>query len=356
MVFNFTTGFIAIVAIQPLAAFVDVSADWLGIAQDNYTLKLAIFHTVFNLLGVVLMMPLIDRLVAFLERVLPDKIVVDGVEQPLFITDAVVDYPDAALVALTSETRHLAINAIEILTKALGLKFQDVLGDEPMKDVVARSRTVITMRMKELYRKKIKAIYGAILEFCVRAQPNMDGDQAERLYQLKTASHRIVETMKELRLLRRNMAEAIASPNEYVREQYDLMRIHLGEFLRATDRSSKEDDLAEISARYHALAQNALKDDPVANGTLDRLIRDRLITPEQGVSLTNDTSHVTHIYTWLMETAEIIFAATANLPVQPDETLEIEGNIGDPQKEVRRLLARSHDEIEERLRRIREGG
>ena len=93
----------------------------------------------------------------------------------------------------------------------------------------------------------------------------------------------------------------------------------------------------------------------MANGTLDRLIRDGLITPEQGVSLTNDTSHVTHIYTWLMEAAEIIFAARARIPINPEDVQEIEGEMTDPHKEVQRQLLRSHDEIEERLRRIREG-
>ena len=42
----------------------------MGIASNNYTLKFAVFHTLFNLVGVALMLPLINTLVAVLEKAL----------------------------------------------------------------------------------------------------------------------------------------------------------------------------------------------------------------------------------------------------------------------------------------------
>ena len=52
----------------------DWASELIGIAADNFTLKFAVFHTLFNLVGVVLMLPLIGVLVAFLQKLLREKV------------------------------------------------------------------------------------------------------------------------------------------------------------------------------------------------------------------------------------------------------------------------------------------
>ena len=52
---------------------VDGVAAIIGIAQDDYTLKLAIFHTIFNVAGVIIMVPLVNQLVALVSTVIPVK-------------------------------------------------------------------------------------------------------------------------------------------------------------------------------------------------------------------------------------------------------------------------------------------
>jgi phosphate:Na+ symporter len=354
MVFNLTTGAIAITFLAPLAAFVDTAAGWLGIAADDYTLKLALFHTVFNLLGVALMLPLIDRLVALLERRLPEKVVVDGVEQPQFLTDAVLDYPDAALVAMTRETQHLALNALEIIAAAVGLHARDITGDEPVETVVRRSRTVIDGRVKELYRTRIKSIYSAILDFASKAQPRMSPDQAAQLDKLRQASHHLVEAIKELRLIRKNIAFYMGSDNVHMREQYDVIRIHIGRLLRAIDELREVEDLDEIRAALTALRKAAKKDDVVKSGTLDKLIRDELITPTMASSLMNDNALGLSIQKHLLRAAETLFAMERNpdwqgaAELDRDEAAESVGR-----GEVAELLRRSRRIIDERIERYR---
>jgi len=54
-----------------------VSVEWIsahvGIASNNHTLKLAVFHTIFNLIGVIIMIPFIGKLVVFLEKTLKSE-------------------------------------------------------------------------------------------------------------------------------------------------------------------------------------------------------------------------------------------------------------------------------------------
>ena len=356
LVFNLTTGLIAIVFIVPMADLVDDLSGWMGIAEDDYTLKLAVFHTVFNVLGVVIMLPLVDRLVRLLERVLPEQLVVDGVEQPRFLVDSLVDYPDAALIALTSETQHLAINALEIMADAIGLERRDLLGEEPIEALVARSRKIEHIRLKHLYQTRMKAIYGAILKFSSKAQPHLSGSDAEKMHELRRASHALVEAIKTLRLLRKNMARYIQSDNAYMRDHYDRMRVHLGRLIRSVIELRGVEDMAEMRQRLEALDAEVAADDVVADGTLDRLIRDDLINAEMASSLMNDTDYASTIHHNLAKAAGIIGGLVREYSESAVEMAEEEDErpVGERQR-IARLLRETQQEIDRAVEEMRHG-
>ena len=50
---------VALSILPLLMELVGSLSGWLGIAAQSYTLKLALFHTLFNLLGLLLMVPLV---------------------------------------------------------------------------------------------------------------------------------------------------------------------------------------------------------------------------------------------------------------------------------------------------------
>jgi phosphate:Na+ symporter len=321
LAFNFTTGLVAIVFLHPLASFVDVAAGWMGIAADDYTLKLAVFHTVFNVLGVLLMLPLVNRLVELLERLLPEQAVVAGVEQPLFLTDSLVDYPDAALLALSRETRHMTGKTLEIIAAATGFELAALRGDEPVERLAREHRNLDQVKVKELYENQVKAVYSAIITFASKAQPHMNEEDAEALYQLKLASRRIVEALKLLRLLRRNLKRFVSSDNRHIREQYTVLRIHLGQLVRVLAGLGEVDDIKEVRSRLAVLESAMQADDVVANGVLDSLIRNDEITPDMASSLMNDSAYVSELQKELTRAAEAVFTiARQTLKDSWDET------------------------------------
>jgi phosphate:Na+ symporter len=355
LIFNLTTGFIAVVFIAQLAGLVDEISRWIGIAEDDYTLKLAAFHTVFNVLGVAIMLPFVDRLVIFLERILPEKIVVEGVEQPRYLVAALIHYPDAALVALTRECQHLAFNVMEIIAHAIGLHRHDILGDEPVDALVARSRKIEHIRIKHLYQTRIKAIYGAILEFAGKAQPRMSGKQDQQTHDLREASRAMVEAIKTLRLLRHNMAFYIQSDNVYMREQYDRMRVHLGRFIRSMFELRDIEDFSIIKERLEALNREVADDDAVANGTLDRLIRDNLVSADMASSLMNDTGYTSEIHHRLVDAAKTIFAVTREYREAPLDLDDKEKGEMSPEerRRIAIMLRDSQQEIDRAVEEMR---
>ncbi|MEZ5660323.1 MAG: Na/Pi symporter [Burkholderiaceae bacterium] len=68
LIFNLVTATVAVMLISPLRDLVDWLSEALRISAGDFALKLAVFHTVFNVLGVLLMLPLLGQLVRFLEE------------------------------------------------------------------------------------------------------------------------------------------------------------------------------------------------------------------------------------------------------------------------------------------------
>ncbi len=81
VLFNITTGTLAFCLLGPLTWLVHALAEPLGLG-DNSLIQLAMFHTLFNAMGVALFWPLQGRLAQFLIRWLPER-----VEPPVLITE-----------------------------------------------------------------------------------------------------------------------------------------------------------------------------------------------------------------------------------------------------------------------------
>ena len=64
LIFNVVTAGVALIFIGPIRMSVDFVSAGVGIADTDTALKLAVFHTIFNVLGVAIMLPLLRRLIA----------------------------------------------------------------------------------------------------------------------------------------------------------------------------------------------------------------------------------------------------------------------------------------------------
>lgn len=67
VIFNILTGVVALVMLTPLLLVIGMLQQWL-FADPQAAISLALFHTLFNVLGVILMWPLTNRLVLWLNK------------------------------------------------------------------------------------------------------------------------------------------------------------------------------------------------------------------------------------------------------------------------------------------------
>ena len=335
LVFNVTTGLIALVFIQVFLVAVDTFSAWLGIAPDNHTLKLALFHTLFNLTGVIVMVPFINPLVTVLEtRMQPRKIQLD---EPKFISQSMLETPGAALEATRRELLRLFRRAFSLIASVISFEPGLLRQARTRSDLPPPPDRIQPADVDDLYVKRIKPLHGLILDFLARL--SVSGKRAQQLVMLRLASQELIEAVKGAKHLQKNMSRYLVSSNLYLRGEYLVLRENLGYVLSRLDQLAAESqtDSDQIDLELAELASDIEEHDIVSSGRVDELIRSRHIEPEQATSLMNDSAYSYRISKNLLTMARATFVPFEDLDPELREAVELN------QEEIRDLLTSSPD-------------
>jgi phosphate:Na+ symporter len=308
-IFNVITAVVAIVFIYQLTSLVDYISTLIGIGVENYAMKLALFHTLFNVLGVLIVSPFIKYLVEFLNKLFIPKNIEVG--KAKYLDNSALSMPEVAMSAITKEVQHLFQNGFKIIIHGINIKKKNLHSDMDIKQVIKDTYSNEYIDIDAFYRYKVKGIYGQIIDFATRAQGNMnaedDSHNLEHLYKLKVAARDIVEAVKDTKHLQKNLRKYSKNKNSYVKEQYDQLREDLATLLRDINSLLYVQEQHEIVLILSKAKVHAQKYDMIANGRLDNLIRENLITPEMATSLMNDSTYAYDISKNLIDMAEVIF-------------------------------------------------
>jgi phosphate:Na+ symporter len=259
------------------------------------------------------MVPFIGKLVSFLERVLPSPVA--EFEKPRYLSIASAEIPDAALEAVRKETALLYDRAVDIITHGLNLQRNMLFSEQDLESVIEHSsKTILRLDIDDLYQRRIKVIYGAIVEFISHAQSSMVAEQTEQLLAIRRVGRDIVEAIKGIKHLQKNLTVYMVSENSYIREEYNKIRMQIARVLRELELlQSCEDDSVTILS-LDQLKIEIGERDIITTGVLDSLIRENRISAEMAISLMNDSAYCQDICGNLIHMGEVLFAAS-----DPDE-------------------------------------
>lgn len=115
VMFNLLTGLVALLLLSPLLSLIVMLRGVFGLG-DSITTSLAMFHTLFNILGVLMLWFVTPRLVQWLERRLRGAEV--DVGRPVYLDNNVVGTPALALNALVMELQRMGDFASKMLSDA----------------------------------------------------------------------------------------------------------------------------------------------------------------------------------------------------------------------------------------------
>ncbi|MBZ0326193.1 MAG: Na/Pi symporter [Altibacter sp.] len=315
LVFNFATGIVALVFIYPLADLVDYLSILFGIGAKEFILKLALFHTIFNVIGVIIMLPFIKLLEKVLLKIFKERQDRD-VDEPKYLNESVLEFPESTISALLKESEYLFQNAIfEIVAHALNIHRSDIISEEKIKKVVKKSKKDMKTNVDELYYRKVKKIYGKIILFASKGQSMllMTEGQNKLISQIKTANRIMVEIIREIEELGKNVSKYQNSDNVHIQKKYNKFRKKIATVLRLIHLFSKEELRDTYYHKLAGLKEEAKQEIHQNNESIDQLIRENLITIDMGSSLVNDNDHVNSTIKKLITVAELLYGKTDTL-------------------------------------------
>lgn len=304
-VFNIITGVIAIALVYQLMFFIDWFSVRVGIAEDDYALKLAVFHTIFNLIGVLVMLPFINKLVDKLCLIFPDK--TPEVDHPKYLSDLSADYPSTAVEALRNEITRIYDAALRIIIDGLGLKPGDVHSDADLLAIASKHHRVHKLDIDAVYQRRIKGIYSAIIAFISTTTFPREDEHSAKIYWLQETSRDIVEAVKDTKHLQKNLVSFVGSDNENMNAVYNQMRVEIAYIIRQLEEMRESDGGAVDISSLDALRLIVEEDHEKFNTLLSRLIGKQAITPAMGASLMNDSAYAIGIMSNLIKASETLF-------------------------------------------------
>jgi phosphate:Na+ symporter len=309
LVFNFVTGIVALVFIYPLASLVDYISTLLGISATDYMLKLAMFHTIFNVIGVVIMLPFIKLLEKGLLKFIKEKPDKD-VDEPKFLNASISKFPTSLILALLNESRYLYENSIfEIVTHALSIHRADIKSTLKAKKVIKRSKEDLKMDVSELYYTKVKNIYGKIIRYATIGQSELalSVNHNRQVDEIKVANRKMVEIIRDVQELSKNVTTYLNSENKSIQKEYDNFRRKIVKVLRVIYLYRNDINIEKHHNKLLELKGEAKRSIHSSNKSINKLIRENQISVDMGSSLVNDNDNVNDIIKKLIDIAELLY-------------------------------------------------
>lgn len=323
LAFNLVTAAVALGFISPLRDAVEFTSGILGIAEDDFTLKLAVFHTLFNSLGIVLMLPLLDRLIQMIERIIKEP--ASDLSKPKYLTEAVDEFPATIESAMQKEVKHLYDNAVELITHGLNLHRHELFAARDIEALVSASRKQMDFDIDQRYEWRIKTLYSAILEFATRvSSKELPHEVVARIYQLRDVAERTVRAVKAIKHLRRNTTLYTVRPQGAITELYNGLRTDIARILVEIERLDRAAPESRSRLWLDDELQHVEVDYKQTNARIEDLIRGDQLSAKVATSFLNDSNYAYDAMRELIEAARSFYIERDSALAEVEQILAID--------------------------------
>lgn len=242
LVFNMITGILAFITIPIFVWFIQLFI----VVDNNSVIALALYHTLFNVIGVIVFFPFIGLLARVLVKMYPDRRTVLTV----FIDKTPTEVTDAATDALKEEVTHM-LEECQLYNLRL-LNIDDKLVFD--HDTPFQKNAQIKLTDTNLY-DQIKLLHADIFAYYSKIQTKeMEEIEAKISERIIYASRNIMNSIKNFKDIKHNLDDFDASESDYLNTQYKLFRKRLvrvyHEMNNILQLDSKEEQYRQLLAAF----------------------------------------------------------------------------------------------------------
>lgn len=244
LVFNLATGVLGLALLYPLA-YVSIQV----VGEENEVLGLALFHTLFNVIGVIAFIPFIGWMSRLLIRMFPDK----NKKLTKYIHKLTPDAGEVAIPSVKNEVLHLTRNV---------MKFNMSILDVDTKLVFTNKKEKENHDSFENRYEQLKLLQAEIFTFSARVLgEKLEEDDSLELNKLLHAARLSLHSAKSMKDVKHNFESFISDDSEFLYNQTLDFRQRLIElYLRIVTIFDTEDH-QDIAGEMARLLKHINKDD-----------------------------------------------------------------------------------------------
>ncbi|HLT04845.1 MAG TPA: Na/Pi symporter [Pseudomonas sp.] len=300
----------AFILFEPYKLLVLRSSQWLGV-DDNPLLQLAMFYTLFTVVGIGLFWTWQKRFADFLLRVWPDEqepeVLITEVESRIerimpetrarYLTDSALGSADSAASAVAQELQHLERLSLEVICHGLYLPVSQLYAPQIDETLLYQRPPANALDADSLYQRHIKGVHADLLSFMGRLDMVLDEAHQAFWISSQVAALQLVDAVKDAKHLQKNLGRHLSQETDSaMRQAYVELRRQLLHALREVNelnRSSLPEE--QWNARLQQFDDEAAAFDARFRQRLFAGIRSGELDGLQTSSLMNDLGYTSRI-------------------------------------------------------------
>ena len=246
--FNIITAAVAFPILSLVVWFIQDVLD-----VDNPLYALTAFHTIFNVIGVLIFLPFIKPFARFLERLVKDK----KVTIAEYISKLLPNDPEASIAALEKEVGHLMETVIQLNAHALQMSGTGILKREHDAAANQKLRWLEKRSFISIYQE-IKNLEMEILHFYSELQKQKINEvEAERLSEFMSAVRNLIYSAKSMKDILHNINELDNLDKVAIQDKVIQVQLFQENFYHEVYRISTPTANSEELIRLQELMQNS---------------------------------------------------------------------------------------------------
>jgi phosphate:Na+ symporter len=294
--FNVITALLALLFFSPFKLLLNYVSQAAEIGANNHTMLLAVFHTLFNMAGIVVIFPWRHFLLKQVNRLYSSE------ETDSEIKPAALIFSQAGLHILSFQIRDFYYKLLlPELLKSVGLKAEDVLARQKAKQLLLNRTKYQFIDMERVYLEKIKEKYGTLLMHLATIETaELSRKESAQVFRLKVVLRNIVMAYKLASGLQKNLHAAYQHPNR----EFEGMYFEMSRIMVKTIRY-----MGQINPRQEGIDKGQIsnflkrtdKFISVIHKQLEELIRKGALDTNQIGSIMNDLQAVAQICRYITD-------------------------------------------------------
>ncbi|AUZ04187.2 hypothetical protein ADP71_03850 [Vitreoscilla sp. C1] len=327
VIFNVVTAILSLILFVPLSWLVLQSTSWVGLGE-NQLIQLALFHTLFNVLGVMVFWNLQQKLANQLQAWLPSKpetsaaaMVANTEAEPSktsakYLTKSNLRTADTAVFAVVNEVRHLGSLTLEVMGHAIYVSSELLNHAHPEQDDLRLDASQLPLKLDAdaLYQRHIKGVYSELLGYVNRIEVPLRDEQESILQSCQAIALQMAEVVKDGKHLQKNLHQYLCSDEE-VQEYYARLREYLFQLMVQIRPLAQNGAVSLLTSNEELEAQMQTFEQAFSQDVLHAL-RSGQLSEWQTSSLMNDIAYARRIGRSLLDiltAAQLLFLQAGHL-------------------------------------------